>query len=266
MDSAWKNREGNRKLGVFIHIALVAVIFVVWYLATRGGVSDVILPSPEAVWNSFLDVVTNGYGTNKDSLFVHLLASGQRLGIAFLLSIITAVPLGLLSGYLPVARHLMDPVVEFYRPIPPLAYYTLLVLWLGISESSKITLLYLAGFAPIYIACSSGVRRINPDYIRASQMLGASKWQTFLHVVFPAALPDIFTGIRTAVGVEYTTLVAAEMVAAKTGIGWMVLDASNWLRSDVVFMGVILMGITGILLNLLILSIEKAVVHWEGKA
>ena len=96
-------------------------------------------------------------------------------------------------------------------------------------------------------------------------MLGASKAQTFWNVILPGALPDIFTGIRTAIGVEYTTLVAAEMVAAKLGIGWVVLDASNWLKSDVVFAGVIVMGITGILLNQVILWIERATVHWAGK-
>ncbi|MBR3246171.1 MAG: ABC transporter permease subunit, partial [Parasporobacterium sp.] len=99
----------------------------------------------------------------------------------------------------------------------------------------------------------------------ASYMLGANKRQTFMNIILPASLPDIFTGLRTAIGFEYTTLVAAEMVAAKVGIGWMVLDASNWLKSDVVFAGVIIMGITGILLSYLILFIEKKVVHWAGK-
>jgi taurine transport system permease protein len=189
----------------------------------------------------------------------------QRLLIAFGLSIITAIPLGLLSGYFSNVSAVISPFVEFYRPIPPLAYYTLLVLWLGITEGSKITLLYLAGFAPIFISCVSGVKRISKDYLNASYMLGANRIQTFLNVILPAALPDIFTGVRTAIGVEYTTLVAAEMVAAKRGVGWMVLDASNWLKSDVVFVGVIIMGITGILLNQIVLCLEKHVVHWEGK-
>ena len=93
----------------------------------------------------------------------------------------------------------------------------------------------------------------------------SNKRQTFINVILPAALPDIFTGIRTAIGVEYTTLVAAEMVAARRGVGWMVLDASNWLKSDVVFVGVIIMGITGILLSVVVLMLEKRIVHWAGK-
>ena len=172
----------------------------------------------------------------------------------------------LICGYFPHASSVVNPFVEFYRPIPPLAYYTLLVLWLGINEGSKITLLFLAGFAPIFISCASGVKRINVDYLNASYMLGANKKQTFMNIIFPSALPDIFTGLRTAIGFEYTTLVAAEMVAAKQGIGWMVLDASNWLKSDVVFAGVIIMGITGILLNYIILILENRIVHWSGRA
>lgn len=251
---------------VVISILAILVVLAIWFLATNvWTISSVILPKPQDVWKSFLRLCSIGYGTNKDTLMVHMLASLKRLMIAFALSIVTAIPLGLLCGYFPSASAVVSPFVEFYRPIPPLAYYTLLVLWLGITEGSKITLLYLAGFAPIFIACVSGVKRINADYLNASYMLGASKGQTFLNVILPAALPDIFTGVRTAIGVEYTTLVAAEMVAAKQGVGWMVLDASNWLKSDVVFVGVIIMGITGILLNWIVLFLETHIVHWAGK-
>ena len=256
----------RRNAKAVISICSIAAVLAIWYIATNvGEISGVILPKPQNVWSAFIKLCTAGYGTNRDTLMVHMATSLQRLLIAFGLSIVTAVPLGLLCGYFSRVAAVISPFVEFYRPIPPLAYYTLLVLWLGISEGSKITLLYLAGFAPIFIACVSGVKRINRDYLNASYMLGANKYQTFQNVILPAALPDIFTGIRTAIGVEYTTLVAAEMVAAKRGVGWMVLDASNWLKSDVVFVGVIIMGVTGILLNRIILLIEKNVVHWAGK-
>jgi len=251
---------------IIVSAAAVATVLIIWFLATNiSSISAVILPKPQDVWKSFLHLCTDGYGTNRDTLLIHMMASMQRLLIAFGLSIVTAVPIGLLCGYFPHVSSVVTPFVEFYRPIPPLAYYTLLVLWLGITEGSKITLLFLAGFAPIFIACVSGVKRISEDYLNASYMLGANKVQTFLNVILPAALPDIFTGIRTAIGVEYTTLVAAEMVAAQQGIGWMVLDASNWLKSDIVFVGVIIMGITGILLNQIILFLETHIVHWAGK-
>lgn len=245
-------------------ITAIAVL-VAWYLITAtGAFSETIIPSPKSVWDSFVNVLQNGYKGH--SLLEHLGTSMQRLMIAYLLVVVTAVPLGLLSGYNSKIRAILEPIVEFYRPLPPLAYYTILVLWMGIDESSKLALLYLAGFAPVYIACVSGVVRIKEDYINGAKTLGAGKRQIFFYVIFPAALTDVFTGLRTALGVEYTTLVAAEMVAATAGMGWLVLDASNYLRSDTVFMGVIIMGITGILLDRIIRLIEKKVIHWKGRS
>lgn len=256
----------NGKTEKMITIVTIFAVLVVWYMAANfTSVSSIILPSPQMVWKSFIKTVKEGYGVNMDPLSVHLLSSMKRLLTAYGLVIFTAVPIGLISGYYSKIYAVLNPIIEFYRPLPPLAYYTLLVLWFGINEESKIILLFLAGFAPVYISCVSGVRRIKEDYINGAYMLGANKRQVFFNVILPGALPDIFTGLRTAIGVEYTTLVAAEMVAAKTGIGWLVLDASNWLKSDVVFFGVIIMGITGILLNQIILGLEHIFVHWNGK-
>jgi taurine transport system permease protein len=188
-----------------------------------------------------------------------------RLLGSFALVIVTAIPLGLVSGSSSKVAAVLDPVVEFYRPLPPLAYYTLLIIWMGIDNPSKFALLYLAGFAPVYVACVAGVRRIKPEFIHAARSLGASKWQTFRYVIVPATLPDIFTGLKTALGVAYSTLVAAEMVAAESGVGWMVLDASKFLRSDVVFVGIFIMGTTGALLALAITFIENWLVPWRGR-
>lgn len=249
----------------WLTIGTVVAVLVLWFALTATGLfSETIIPSPQSVWESFIDVSRDGYKGH--TLLEHLGTSMQRLVIAYLLVVVTAVPLGLLSGYNSKARAILEPLVEFYRPLPPLAYYTILVLWMGIDESSKLALLYLAGFSPVYIACVAGVLRINEDLINGAKTLGASKTQIFFYVIFPAALTDIFTGLRTALGVEYTTLVAAEMVAATAGLGWLVLDASNYLRSDVVFMGVIIMGITGVLLDWMVRFVEEKIVHWKGKS
>lgn len=248
-----------------IPIAVLIAVLVIWYAITASGViSAVLVPSPGSVIAAGADIIQNGY--KGYTLWQHLASSLERLLIAFALVLVTAIPLGLLSGYNSTIRAFVEPIVEFYRPLPPLAYYTILVLWMGIDNGSKIALLFLAGFAPVYIACVSGVLRIKEDYINGAKTLGANSRQIFFYVVFPAALSDIFTGVRTAVGVEYTTLVAAEMVAAVSGIGWLVLDASNYLRSDIIFFGVILMGITGILLDQFIRLIERKIVHWKGKS
>ena len=248
----------------FLSVFTVLIIFALWQIVSNNGaVSEVFIPKPSQVWSSFITTCTDGY--KNYTLFEHLLASFERLGIAFLLSIVTAIPLGLISGTSKVFRVILEPIIEFYRPLPPLAYYTLLVLWIGIGNESKITLLFLACFAPIYISCVSAVVAIPTDYVNGAKTLGANKIQIFIHVILPACLPQIFVGCRTAFGVGFSTLVASEMVAARSGIGWMVLDASNYLRSDIVFLGVIIMGITGIGVDLIFRFIEKKLVPWKGK-
>lgn len=259
------NKKGEKtKFDRILTLATIVVIIAAWALVTGLGlVPATLLPSPINVIQTFLDILKSGY--KGIPLIVHLSVSLERLLVAYLFSIVTAVPLGLASGYNRKIRAILEPIIEFYRPLPPLAYYTLLVLWMGIGDTSKVALLFLASFAPIYVSCVSAVTKIQEDSVNSAYTVGANKWQVFVHVIFPSCLPDIFVGLRTSMGVAYTTLVAAEMVAATSGIGWMVLDASNYLRSDIVFVGIIIMGITGILLDLLIRLVEKKVVPWKGK-
>ena len=239
-------------------------ILLLWLIVSEFGLIDQnLVPTPQAVFAAFIEIMENGY--KNFTLLEHLGESMKRLVIAFVLSCVTAVPLGIASGYNSRIRAIFEPIIEFYRPLPPLAYYTLLVLWMGIENESKISLLYLACFAPAYISCVSAVIKIREDYINSAFTVGASRLQVIVHVIFPACLPDIFTGLRTSLGVAYTTLVSAEMVAANSGIGWMVLDASRYLRSDIIFLGIIVMGITGILLDRGIQLIERRGVPWKGK-
>ncbi|HEY9627037.1 MAG TPA: ABC transporter permease subunit [Coleofasciculaceae cyanobacterium] len=244
-----------------ISLASVSFILLLWFIATAlQWVSPLFLPTPASVWSAFLEILKDGYKDN--SLLFHITQSMYRLLLALVLAIATAIPLGLLSGFLKPFRAALDPLIEFYRPLPPLAYYTLLVIWLGIENPSKIALLFLAAFAPLYLAVVSGVQRISIDRINGARSLGASGWQLFLYVIFPSCLPEIFTGLRTAIGVAYSTLVAAEMVAAVSGVGWMVLDASKFLRSDVIFVGIIIMGIIAILIDAGIRWVQKTQLPW----
>lgn len=204
-------------------------------------------------------------GYKGHTLLQHIGSSMHRLLTAFFWAFVIATPLGLISGFSSKVRAALEPIIEFYRPLPPLAYYTLLTLALVIENESKIALLFLACFAPIYVSCVSAVAKIKQDYILSAYTVGANKFQVFRYVIFPSCLADMFVGLRTAIGVAYTTLVAAEMVAATSGIGWMVLDAGNWFRNDVIFVGIIVMGITGLLIDFLLKLIEKKVVPWSGK-
>lgn len=246
-------------------VIVVVVIMAVWWMAsTLGIVEERFLPSPSSVGSALVSIAVDGYKSN--TLLGHLGASMYRLFTALFLAVITAIPLGLISGRSERFRSAASPIIEFYRPLPPLAYYTLLVLWLGIGDASKITLLYLACFAPIYLSCVAAVLKMPESYTNCAVTLGANSQQVFRQVLLPYCLPDIFTGVRTSIGVGYSTVVAAEMVAAQSGIGWMVLDASNWLRYDVVFAGIFVMGITGILIDAVLRAIERRAVPWKGKA
>ncbi|MFB9328094.1 ABC transporter permease subunit [Paenibacillus aurantiacus] len=239
----------------------VGVVFFAWWLTSRNGwVNPLFLPSPADVWSAFVSMAREGYkGTG---LLAHIGASLQRIGIALALVFVTAVPLGILCGRIRLLRAVFDPFIEFYRPLPPLAYYSLLVLWFGIQDTSKIILLFLGGFAPMFIAAVYSARRIPVDRINGAKSLGAKKIKLYLFVIFPSCLPDLLTGLRTAVGVTYSTLVAAEMIAAVSGIGWMVLDASKYLRSDIIYAAIIIMGIIAILIDSAIRSLIKRVSPW----
>lgn len=245
-------------------MASVSVAIALWFIITnRGYVSSLFFPSPQSVGAAFTNILINGYkGT---PLINHIGASMWRLFIAFAMALGLAVPLGLASGYFKPVRAILDPFIEFYRPLPPLAYYTLIVIWLGIEDASKIALLFLAGFAPLYIAMVAGVKRVPRDRVNAALSLGASQWQVFTQVVFPSCLPELFTGLRTALGFMYTTLVAAEIVAATSGIAWMVLDASKFLRSDIIFVGIFIMGAIAILLDSGLRWLQNKYLPWVGK-
>ena len=246
------------------HYTVIAwtVLMLAWIIIGKFElVSAQLLPAPWNVLIALKEILFEGYGSH--TLLYHLMMSAYRILFSSFLAIITAIPLGLLSGYSARVRAIVDSFIQFYRPLPPLAYYTLLILWFGIGELSKVTLLYLAAFAPIYLACVSSVNHIDQNLILSAKTLGANSRDLFFTIILPASAPEIFVGVRTAIGVAYTTLVSAEMVAATSGIGWMVIDASRYLNVDVMFVGIIIMGLTGVLLDTLLIAIEKRVLFWK---
>jgi taurine transport system permease protein len=164
-----------------------------------------------------------------------------------------------------IARGIFDPIIEFYRPIPPLALLPLIIIWMGIDDPAKIFLLFLAAFSIMVIASRSGVSTVKLSKIHAAYSLGASKWQVLRYVIFPNALPDIFTGMRVAMGVCWGTVVAAEMIAADRGLGFMVMVASKYMMTDLVVLGVIVMGLVGYLIDLVMRYFEAKLVPWKGK-
>ncbi|NRT35995.1 ABC transporter permease subunit [Clostridium beijerinckii] len=258
----------KRKRGEIFYIGIsftsVVIFFIVWEIATsKGLINQVFLPSPQKVWQAFIELVQQGY--KGESLLSHIAISMERLFIAIFFAIIIGVPLGLIAGSSRIVRAIIDPFIEFYRPLPPLAYYTLIVLWFGIGDESKIILLFLNAFAPLLIGVIFSVQKVPLDRINGAKSLGASGINLFISVIFRSCLPDILTSLRTAIGVAYATLVAAEMVAAVSGIGWMVLDASKYLRNDIVYAGVIIMGIIAIILDSFVRFLIRKASPWLEK-
>ena len=221
------------------------------------------LPSPEATAERFVQLWTEGYKNN--SLMGHMYWSLQRVFLGFFFGAIVGIPLGYAMGLSGWARGWFDPIVEFMRPIPPLALIPLVIIWFGIGENGKIVLLFLAALWIMAIAARSGAAGVNISKIHAAYSLGASKWQILRHVIVPNSLPDIFTGARVAMGVCWGTVVAAELVAASEGIGMMIMDASRFSLMDIVIIGIVMIGIVGACIELLVRAIEAWLVPWKGK-
>ena len=254
--------EGSSLLG---NLAVVGAIALLWWVATdQAWVKPLFLPKPSRVWQAFLQAVSGEL--DNATLLTHFGWSMFRVFLAFALAALIGIPIGIAMGVSRVARGIFDPPIEFYRPLPPLAYLPLMIIWFGIDEKPKIILIFLACFAPVALAARSGVRAASQEQINAVLSMGASRWQVVRHVILPAALPELLVGLRIGMGVGWTTLVAAEMVAATAGLGQMVLNASNFLRTDVVILGILIIGFVAYTFELLMRFLERWLVPWKGRA
>jgi len=249
----------SRLIGVCSTIFFIAV----WAIATEGGfIKPIFLPSPLDVVQRLIDITVDGFAGA--TLVEHLNASLVRIFGAFILACLIGIPLGITIGCNRVFRGIFDPLIEFYRPLPPLAYLPLIIIWLGIDESSKVTLIFLAMLSPIVLSARAGVTSVRIEQIQVAYSMGATPWQVITQVIARGAMPDIMTGMRIAIGFGWTTLVAAEMVAAERGIGFMVLNASEFLVTDVVIAGIIVIGIIAYCFDLLMRYLEAKLIPWKG--
>ncbi|GAA0387664.1 putative aliphatic sulfonates transport permease protein SsuC [Pseudomonas extremaustralis] len=245
-------------------LTLVALLAIWWAVTATGVIEPLFLPPPSAVLQKAWLLATTGYMDS--TLWQHLAASLSRIGLGLGFAVLTAVPVGIAIGANRVARGILDPLIEFYRPIPPLAYLPLIVIWCGIGELSKVLLIYLAIFAPIAIATATGVRTVDPAKLRAAQSLGASRAQLIRHVILPSALPDILTGVRIGLGVGWSTLVAAELIAATSGLGFMVQSAAQFLVTDVVVLGILVIALIAFAMEMGLRALQRKLVPWHGQA
>jgi len=249
---------------MMLSMTTIAILLFVWWLVTAmGWVKPLFVPSPQAIVEKFVTVWNQGF--TGSPLWEHILISTARVFGAFILACIVGIPLGLAMGISPVIRGIFDPPIEFYRPIPPLAYLPLMIIWFGIGEMSKVLLIFLSVFAPVALGARAGVRSAAIEQSHAAYSFGATRWQVLRHIILPAAMPEILTSMRIGIGFGWTTLVAAEMVAATKGIGYMVLSASQFLQTAVVIMGIIVIAAIAYRFDLLMRFVERKVVPWKGK-
>jgi taurine transport system permease protein len=244
-------------------LTLTGMLALWWAVTAAGLIEPLFLPPPGAVLEKGWLLATQGY--MDATLWQHLGASLQRIGLALFFAVLLAIPVGIAIGTNRIAQGILDPLIEFYRPIPPLAYLPLIVIWCGIGELSKVLLIYLAIFAPIAIATATGVRNVNPARLRAAQSLGATRAQLIRHVILPSALPDILTGVRIGLGVGWSTLVAAELIAASSGLGFMVQSAAQFLITDVVVLGILVIALIAFGLEMTLRAVQRRLVPWQGQ-
>ncbi len=239
-------------------------VLLLWFLITALHVVPALfLPSPQAVWQKFIEVSHQGF--MKATLWQHLAASISRVLFALLAAIAIGVPVGLWMGLNKYARAVLDPLVELLRPIPPLAYLPLLVIWFGIGETTKILLIFFSILAPVIISSTHGVISHQLNRERAALSLGATQAQVFWKVILPTALPHILTGIRIGLGVGWSTLVAAELVAADRGIGFMVQSAAQFLITDTVILGIIVIAVVAVSFELFLRWLQQQLSPWYGQ-
>lgn len=260
------NIQKNLKAHLTLVLSLSSVlsILILWFVITALHIiPELFLPSPAAVWQKFITVSQDGF--MKATLWQHLAESIGRVFTALLAAIAIGVPVGLWMGLNKWVRAAIDPLVELLRPIPPLAYLPLLVIWFGIGETTKILLIFFSILAPVIISTTHGVISHQQNRERAALSLGATRLQVLQYVILPTALPHILTGIRIGLGVGWSTLVAAELVAADRGIGFMVQSAAQFLITDTVILGIIVIAVVAVSFEIFLRWLQKQLAPWYGQ-
>ena len=232
-------------------LAVIASLIAVWWLAVR--VTDsAIFPTPIQVIAGFWDLIKDG------TLWEHIAASLFRVGTGFLLAAAFAIPLGLWMGWVKGAFVTLNPVFQILRPISPIAWIPIAILWFGVGNASPIFLIFISSTFPMIVQTTAGVHTIERRYLRAAENFGVSRYTLFRRVVIPAVMPQIIVGMRIGLGVAWLVVVAAEMIALRSGLGYLIIDSRNaGNRYDLVIAGMIVIGLIGLSLDGLMRLLER---------
>ncbi|MBB3178399.1 ABC transporter permease [Variovorax sp. Sphag1AA] len=257
-------RERRQVPNVVYSIVSVALLIVIWTALSHSSfIKPGYLPTPESLWGTLMELIRDGY--QGQPLLEHIKVSLLRTLAGFAAGVLVGVPLGLFTGYNSRAGAMISPIMAFIRPIPPIAFIPMAVLYFGLGELGKIVLIFFVSFNYVQANAHAGAANFPIAYRRASESLGLTRWQTFARIVLPGALPQIFTGLKVALALSWAVVVAAELVGAQSGLGFMISDAALLFRIPVVFIGIALIGAIGLAMNLALNWLEARIVHWKGR-
>jgi ABC-type nitrate/sulfonate/bicarbonate transport system permease component len=237
-----KVRRRDATRSPWLVVAVLAVSLVIWEIAARFTI-PILLPPPLDVAEAFWKSAEDG------SLFRHIGASYFRILAGWAIGCTIAVPFGILAGRIRWVRSVLDPYIEFFRFIPPIAFVTLFMIWFGLGEISKIALIVYTAFFTTFLSTMAGAMSVEVERIRAAQCLGASRAQVFFRVIVPGTVPHIVTGVRLALGLAFMTVIAAEFIAAQSGVGFLIFNSRLFAQTDYVFVGIITLGVMGFAAN-----------------
>ena len=258
-------RIRERRIQFAISCIAIFIFLLLWYLAVKlQWVNPKYVATPlqvvETFFKKFYDVTPDG-----STIPVHFLASLKIVLIGFVIAIVIGIPLGLLIGYYHIADDLISPIFEIIRPIPPLAWTPIAIIWMGLGDVSKAFLIFLASFVPCVINSYTGIRLTSQVRINVAKTFGASNWEIFKTVCVPSALPMAFAGVKIAIGNAWTTVVAAELLASSAGLGYLIQQGRTFNRSDIIIVGMFAIGITGSIFTAIVGKLENTLVPWRKK-
>ena len=249
---------------ITLAVASPVILVLIWYTVVELGLANpIIMPSPVVIWQSLWEIIFNGYSGS--GILVHIGASLYRVVVAFFAATVVGIFFGLLRGVYRDVNALLLVPAETIRPIPPLAFIPVFILWFGIGDLSKILLIFYYVVLIVMLNTEAGVRSVPNDKIRAAHSLGANSRQTFAYVILPAALPHIMAGLRVAAAAAFSILVASELLGGDLGLGFVIMDAASFFRMPDVFVGILLIGVLGFTWDRGLNYVFHRWVHWEGK-
>jgi NitT/TauT family transport system permease protein len=235
------------------------LIVLAWYAVRASGlVNPALVPAPHQVFTKFGELL-------RERLLLDILMSTQRVFIGVTLGVALAVPVGFLLGWYQGLRSFVDPVINFFRALPPIALIPLVIVYFGIGESAKIAILFYASFFAGVIVMYEGIAQISPLFVRVARTLGATDFEIFRRVIVPLTFPHMLTAVRVALGVAWATLVASELIAAQQGLGAMIQNASSFFQLDIIYVGIICIGFIALAMDLALRLLTRRLVAWQDR-